>query len=133
MQPCWEKDGCNHLNVAKLDAILKGIDLALGCGLHDIKIWTDLPSVLGGGGINDYHRKGFKQKKQQRWLLSDMWHLGIWGELINEFILKLHVMFVPLEKNKITAFKGRQDSIFSVQCLPLYSSGGCFRGICDGC
>lgn len=66
MQPCWEKDACNHLNVAKLDAILKDIDLALRCGLHDIKIWTDFTFCAWKDGINDYHRKESPNKRSNR-------------------------------------------------------------------
>ncbi|XP_029636193.1 uncharacterized protein LOC115211658 [Octopus sinensis] len=40
-------DDCNHINVAELDAVLKGVNLALKWGLHTIEIRTDSATVLG--------------------------------------------------------------------------------------
>ncbi|XP_036361043.1 uncharacterized protein LOC118764383 [Octopus sinensis] len=40
-------DGCNHINVVELDAVLKGVNLALKWGLHAIEISTDSATVLG--------------------------------------------------------------------------------------
>ena len=43
MQCCGKKDKCNHINIAELDAVLKGINLK-----WELKkeIWTDLATIL---------------------------------------------------------------------------------------
>ena len=41
-----EKNDYDHINVAKLDAVLKGINLAIKWGLREIKIRTDSDMVL---------------------------------------------------------------------------------------
>ena len=45
---CWrrKKNDYNHINVAKLDAVLKSINLAIKWGLREIEIRTDSAMVL---------------------------------------------------------------------------------------
>lgn len=42
-----KKDDYNHINVAELDAVLKGVNLALKWRLQDIEIRTDSATVVG--------------------------------------------------------------------------------------
>ena len=41
-----KKDNYNHFNVAKLDVVLKGINLALKWGLREVVVRTDSATVL---------------------------------------------------------------------------------------
>lgn len=42
-----KKDDCGHINVAQLDAVLKGINLTLKWGLRHTELRTDSATVLG--------------------------------------------------------------------------------------
>ena len=41
------KEDFNHMNVAELEAVLKGINLALKWGLKDVELKTDSATVVG--------------------------------------------------------------------------------------
>ena len=41
-----KKNDYNHINVAEMDAVLKGINLAIKWGLREIEIRTDSATVL---------------------------------------------------------------------------------------
>lgn len=43
-----KKDDCTHINIVKLDAMLKGVTLDLRYGHYDIKVWTNLATQIGG-------------------------------------------------------------------------------------
>ena len=41
-----KKDDASHINVAELDAVLKGVNLALKWELHDVYLKTDSASLV---------------------------------------------------------------------------------------
>ncbi|XP_029634935.1 uncharacterized protein LOC115210471 [Octopus sinensis] len=91
-------DDCNHINVAELDAVLKGVNLALKCGLHTIEIRTDSATVLGWMTAVITNERRVRTKGAAEMLVKR--RLGILRELATEFNLKLSVIFVPSEKNR---------------------------------
>ncbi len=57
-----KKDDCGHINVAELDAALKGINLAMKWGLREIEFRTDLATVVGWLKLVIYIEKRVKTK-----------------------------------------------------------------------
>ena len=43
----WKKDDFNHINVTELEAVLKGINLALKWNLTEVELKTDSAIVVG--------------------------------------------------------------------------------------
>ncbi|XP_014775525.1 uncharacterized protein LOC106872883 [Octopus bimaculoides] len=94
-------DDFNHMNVAELDAVLKEVNLALRWGLHSIEIRTDSATMVGWVGTVINSEKRVRTKGAAEMLVKRC--LGVLGELIAEFGLKLNVVFVPLERNRADA------------------------------
>lgn len=93
-----KKDDYNHINVAELDAVLKGVNLALKWDLRDIELRTDSATVFGWlrsavTAENRVRVKGLSELIVKR-------RLGILKDLIEEFRVNLRLSFVPSEKNK---------------------------------
>ncbi|XP_029643257.1 uncharacterized protein LOC115217646 [Octopus sinensis] len=91
-------DDCSHINVAELEAVLKGVNLALKWGLHTIEIRTDSATVLGWATAVITDERRVRTKGAAEMLVKR--RLGILHELTTEFNLKLSVIFVPSEKNR---------------------------------
>ncbi|XP_014789427.1 uncharacterized protein LOC106883070 [Octopus bimaculoides] len=94
-------DDFNHINVAELDTVLKGVNLALRWGLRSIEIRTDSATVVGWVGTVITREKRVRTKGAAEVLVKR--RLGVLGELIAEFGLKLNVVFVPSERNRADA------------------------------
>ena len=93
-----KKNDYSHINVAELEAVLKGINLALKWGLQNVDIKTDSATVYGWMKAviteeNRVHTKGAAEMIVKR-------RLGILRDLIKEFELTLTVTLVPTKKNK---------------------------------
>ena len=88
----------NHINVVELDAILKGINLAIKWGLRKIKIRTDLATVVSWVTSKVEESGRIRTKGAGEVILKR--RLGILGELISEFKLQIKAVFVPSERNK---------------------------------
>ncbi|XP_029641347.1 uncharacterized protein LOC115216286 [Octopus sinensis] len=94
-------DDFNHINVTELDAVLKGVNLALKWRLRTIEIRTDSATVLGWVGSVITGERRVRTKGVTEMLVKC--RLGVLGELIAEFGLKLNVVLVPSEKNRADA------------------------------
>ncbi|KAG1682630.1 Gamma-aminobutyric acid type B receptor subunit 1 [Nymphon striatum] len=93
-----KRDDCGHINVAELDAVLKGINLALKWRLRVIEIRTDLATVMSWvRSVIDGERR-IRTKGTSEMII--MRRLGILRELIDEFQLELSISHVSSEKNK---------------------------------
>ena len=93
-----KQDDFNHINVAELEAVLKGVNLAIRWGLLAIEIKTDSATV--GAWLKTVvseekrvHTKGAAEMIIKR-------RLGNLKELISEFGLNITVQLVSSEKNK---------------------------------
>ena len=93
-----KKNHYNHINVAELDAVLKGINLAIKWGLREIEIRTDSDTVLSWV-TSTVEESGRIRKKGAGEMIVKQ-RLGILAELISEFKLQIKVVFVPSERNK---------------------------------
>ena len=81
-----KKDDNAHINVAELDATMKGINLALKWGLQAVEIRMSSATVASW----------IKTKGAAEMLI--MLRLGALGDLIREFGLKITVTLVPWQK-----------------------------------
>lgn len=93
-----KRDDFNHINVAELEAVLKGVNMAIKWGLESIEVRTDSATV--GAWLKTVisaekrvHTKGAAEMIIKR-------RLGNLKELITEFGLNIVVLLVPSKKNK---------------------------------
>ncbi|XP_076055165.1 uncharacterized protein LOC143033558 [Oratosquilla oratoria] len=99
----WQrkKDDYHHINVSELDAVIKGINLALKWGLREIEIRTDSATVAGWMNSVLTAEKRVRTKGAAEILVKR--RLGILRELIDEFGMKIRVREVSSETNKADA------------------------------
>ena len=93
-----KRDDYSHINVAELEAVMKGINLGLKWGFRSIELKTDSATVYSWikSVITEekrVHTKGAGEMIVKR-------RLGILKEFLQEFELELQVTIVPTEKNK---------------------------------
>ena len=96
-----KKSDFGHINVAELDAVLKGINLALKWDLREIEVRTDSATVLSWMKSVVTAEKRVRTKGASEMVVKR--RLGILRELMDVCSLKLCVTFVPSEKNKADA------------------------------
>ncbi|XP_076068433.1 uncharacterized protein LOC143040875 [Oratosquilla oratoria] len=99
----WQrkKDNYHHINVSELDAVIKGVNLALKWGLREIEIRTDAATVAGWMNSVLTAEKRARTKGTAEILVKR--RLGILRELIDEFGMKIRVREVSSETNKADA------------------------------
>ena len=96
-----KKKDYNHINVAELDVVLKGINLVIKCGLREIEIRTDSATVLSWVTSTVEESGRIRTKGAGEVIVKR--RLGILGELISEFKLQIKAVFVPSERSKADA------------------------------
>ena len=95
------KNDYNHINMAELNAVLKGINLAIKWELREIEIRTDSATVLSWV-TSTVEESGRIRTKGAGEVIVKL-RLGILGELISEFKLQIKAVFVPSERNNADA------------------------------
>ena len=93
-----KKDDYNHINVAELEAVLKGLNLAIKWGLKEIDIVTDSATVYRWILMTIKEDKKVKTKGAAEIVVKR--RLGIIKTLAEECSVKLSVRLVPSERNK---------------------------------
>ena len=96
-----KKNDYNHINVAELDAIMKGVNMAIKWGTRSVKIITDSATVYTWVTLTITEEKKIKTKGAAEIIVKR--RLGILRNLIDELGLKLEIILVPSEKNKADA------------------------------
>lgn len=96
----WLRKKCdyNHINVAELEAILKGVNLALKWDLREITVITDSSTVYGWVNATLTEEKKIRTKGAAEMIVKR--RLGTLKNLIDEFDLKIKIVYVPTSKNK---------------------------------
>ena len=92
-----KKGDVSYINIRELDAALKRVNLALKWELRDMHLKTDSALVVSRVKSVVTNKRRMKTKGAVEMLV--MWRLGMLGDLIQEFRLKLQWSFVPSEKN----------------------------------
>lgn len=87
-----------HINVSELEAVLKGINLAIKWGLKEVEILTDSRTVENWLKLTITKRSRIRTKGSAEMLIKR--RLGIFSELIKEFGLNVDVNYVQSERNK---------------------------------
>ena len=93
-----KKNDNAHINVAELDATIKGINLALKWGRQAVEIRTDSATVASWIKSEVSGDRRTKTKGAAEMLIKHQ--LGTFGDLIREFGLKIIVTLVQSQKNK---------------------------------
>ena len=92
------KDDYNHINVAELEAVLKGINMCAKWGLKKVEVVTDSATVYGWISLTLTEEKKVKTKGAAEILVKR--RLGILKSLIQELGLQLSVRLVKSAANK---------------------------------
>ena len=93
-----KKNDKAHINVAELDATMKGINLALKWGLQAVEIRTDSATVALSIKSEVSGDRRIKTKGAAEMLIKH--RLGELGDIIREFRLKITVTLVQSQMNK---------------------------------
>lgn len=91
-----KKDDSAHINVAELDDVMKGINLALRWGLQIVDVKTDSATVASWIKSELSGDKRIKTKGAAEMLIKR--RLGALGDLVREFELKVTITLVPSQK-----------------------------------
>ena len=92
------KDDVNHINVAELESVLKGLNMALKWKLRKINIMTDSVTVRGWLNTVITEDQRVQTKGASEMLIKR--RLSIFKDIISEFGLVVSVTLVPSVKNK---------------------------------
>lgn len=93
-----KKDDVNHINVAELESVLKGVNLALKWGLKNIELKTDSATVYAWVKATLTEEKRVRTKGGAEMIVKR--RLCILRNLIDEFSLSVTVTHVATSKNK---------------------------------
>ena len=93
-----KKDDYGHINVAELEAVMKGINLGVKWGMRDITVMTDSATVCGWGRNTMSGEKRVKSKEAAEMLVKR--RLGVLRSMTDELGLSVSVELVRSESNK---------------------------------
>ena len=91
-------DDFSHINLAEMEAVLKGINLAVKWGLTEIKVMTDSSTVFGWVKATLTEEKRVRTKGAEEILIKR--RLGALKNMISELKLAVEVVLVPSCNNK---------------------------------
>ena len=118
-----KKDDYGHINIAELEAVVRGVNLALKWGLREIEVVTDSATVCGWVRLMLSEEKRMKTKGAAEILVKR--RIGVLKDLIDDLQLVLTITLVPSERNKadlLTTMKkswlsagkdGEEDGIYA--------------------
>ena len=96
-----KRDDHNHINVAELEAVLKGVNLTLKWGFTIVYVMTDSAAVYNYVMSVITTEKRVRTKGATEMIIKR--RLGTLGNLLEEFGLQIQVALVSTEKNKADA------------------------------
>ena len=112
-----KKNDFNHINVAELEAILKGVNLALKWGLKDINLMTDSATVYGWVNVTLTEERRIRTKGAAEMIVKR--RLGVLRNLIDEFSLRVAIVLVTSAKNKADVLtRVKKDWLTTERCDP---------------
>lgn len=92
-----QNDGA-HINVARLDAVLKGVNMGIRWGLRNIALLTDSAAV--SGWVSSVIRNAKRPKVSGLGEMLVRRRLGMLAELISAYELTVSILLVPSCQNK---------------------------------
>lgn len=91
----------NHINVAELESVLKGVNMCVNWGLQDVTVMTDSATVEGWLKLTLNGERRVKTKGAAEILIKR--RLGVLKSLVEELGLRLDVKLVRSAENKADA------------------------------
>ena len=97
---CWLRPphDTSHINMAELDALLKGLNMAIAWGLQEIEIFSDSKTVYHW--VTETLTGKAKVKSSGAIEMLILRRLGILKSLVEEFELQVKISFVRSECNR---------------------------------
>ena len=96
---CWlRRDECSHINLAELDAVIKGLNLAIAWKMKKVTLLTDSRTVYHWIQDTLSRKARVKTKASSEMLIRR--RLGTLRTIVEEYNLTLNVKFVPSTENK---------------------------------
>ena len=95
------KDDATHINIAELDAVVKGLNLALAWNMKEVDLMTDSATVHRWISDSLSGRSRLRTKAASEMLIRR--RIGLVTSLVDECGLQLRVTLVPSESNKADA------------------------------
>ena len=93
-----KKDDYGHINIAELEAVVRGVNLALKWRLREIEVVADSATVCGWVRLMLSEEKRIKTKGAAEILVKR--RIGVLKDLIEDLQLGLTITLVPSERNK---------------------------------
>ena len=93
-----KKDDCAHINIAELDAVIRGVSLAVNWGLKKIKIFSDSATVVKWLSNTLSQRCTLKSNGMSELLIKR--RLGIFVDLVEAFSLSIQIRLIKSSENK---------------------------------
>ena len=122
-----KKDDFNHINMAELETVLKGINLALKWNLTGVELKADSATVVGWINTVSNNDKRIKTKGASEMIIKN--RLGILKDLLKGFSVTLHVTFVPTQKNKADSLTKVFKEWLSLEKTAAYGFDRCCSGL----
>ncbi|KAK4322347.1 hypothetical protein Pmani_006904 [Petrolisthes manimaculis] len=99
---CWlRKDDSAHINMAELDAVVRGLNLVLAWQMKEVEILTDSSTVFRWISDSLSGRSRVKTKAASEMLIRR--RIGLVTSLVEECGLQVQISLVPSENNKADA------------------------------
>ena len=96
---CWlRRDECSHINLAELDAVIKGLNLAIAWKMKKLTLLTDSRTVYHWTQDTLSRKARVKTKASSEMLIRR--RLETLRTIVEEYNLEMDVKFVPSTENK---------------------------------
>ena len=119
-----KKDDYGHINIAELEAVVRGVNLALKWGLREIEVVTDSATVCEWVRLMLSEEKRIKTKGAAEILVKR--RIGVLKDPIEDLQLGLTITLVPSERNKAAVLTRVKKSWLSA------GKEGEENGVCAG-
>ena len=119
-----KKDDYGHINIAELEAVVRGVNVDLKWGLREIEVVTDSATVCGWVRLMLSEEKKIKTKGMKEILVKR--RIGVLKNLIEDLQLGLTITLVPSERNKADVLTRVKKSWLSA------GKEGEENGVCPG-
>ena len=93
-----KKEDFNHINVVELDALVKGLNLAVKWNLKHVVLMTDSATVFGWVRLTLSGERNIRTKGAAEVIIKR--RLGIFKNLVDELGLRIEIKLVESAKNK---------------------------------
>lgn len=95
------KDDSTHINMAELDAVVKGLNLALAWKMKEVQLLTDSATVCRWISDSISGKSRLRTRAASEMLIQQ--HIGLVTSLVDECGLQVQVSLVPSASNKADA------------------------------